>query len=157
GVPANTASDEYEVCTCVSPKYGWRKSSKLAHGWRASVRSQAPGTASAAVATSERMRAPQRERRVPRCIMVARFLRGEQPLAARAAQQRVDRAAVVRRQRRMALAQPPQALALIGERPLGPRAAIDGALDPVRAAVERIGVGDQEGHVDAPDLLEQRS
>src|SRR4029077_10906062 len=64
----------------------------------------------------------------------------EQPLAAASFEQRVDAVANVRRQCRMALPQPLQALPLIGEGLLGPGTTIDGAFDTRGAAAERIRV-----------------
>src|SRR6185295_11279546 len=64
----------------------------------------------------------------------------------------VDRAECIPR-----LAQPLEALPLIRERPLGPRASIDDALDELGAPVERGGVGEEEGRVDAADLGEERT
>src|SRR5262245_50320823 len=57
----------------------------------------------------------------------------------------------------MTLAQPLQALALVRERLLHPRPAVDRALDLLGAARDRVGVREQERRVDAAGLGEQRA
>src|SRR5882762_1110147 len=81
----------------------------------------------------------------------------EELLAAGSCEQRIDGAPVVRYERGPPFAQPLETFALIRERPLHPPTAVDDALDAFRALLERPGVGEEERHVHAPDLRQQRA
>src|SRR5262249_28318410 len=72
-------------------------------------------------------------------------------------ERRACRRPIARRERVPRLTEPLEAPPLVRERLLRPGAAVDGALDDAGAAVDRRGVRDEEGRVDAADLPEERA
>src|SRR5262249_22262923 len=77
---------------------------------------------------------------------------GEETLAARAGEEVVDAAPVRGPERGVPLAQPGQALRLVGKRLLDPGSPVDRASDLLGTARERVGVRLEERRVDASDL-----
>src|SRR5262249_16997950 len=82
---------------------------------------------------------------------------GENLLCAGSAEHVVDEFAVSIAELGARLAQPAEALALVGERLLFPRTTVNFAFDLGSARVERASVGDQKGRIHATDLHHEGS